>query len=352
LLVDLDILERNIVKMAEFCKAKRCGLRPHVKAHKNPLIAKKQLDAGAIGVCCQTLEEMEAMVMSGIGPVLLTHMLASRNSVERFLNLSRERKAMVTVDGIENTELLAKAAAHRGMTVDILVEVNVGQNRTGAEPGEPTADLASLVSRTKGLKFRGLMGYEGHLQGSVPEFEKRKKEDFSSLDGLGRTIDAVKKRGLDVEIVSSGGTGTYNIACEYPGVTEIQPGSYVTMDHRYNLIETTGKDFGNSLSVLSTVVSTPNERQAVVDMGWKGCGVEYQIFGWQGMPKPVLDGVTYSLGGDEHGILKSEDPSKRPKFGDKIRFIPSHCDTTLNLYGKFYGMRGNEVEVVCPVARR
>ena len=106
------------------------------------------------------------------------------------------------------------------------------------------------------------------------------------------------------------------------------------------------------MTVLSTVVSTPNNTRAVIDMGWKAVGVEYEALGWGGMPKPLIHGVTYSTGGDEHGVLKSEDPSKRPNVGDKVRFIPAHCDTALNLHGVFYGIRGDNVEVICPVARR
>ncbi len=352
LLVDLDILEQNIRTMADYCAGQKIGLRPHVKGIKNPLLAKKQLEAGAIGLACQTMEEVEAMALNGLGPILLTHGLASGDAVERFLNLSKHVQMMVTVDGLESAELLGRAALHRNQVAGVVVEVNVGQNRTGVEPGEEAAELAVAVSRIGGLKFRGLMGYEGHLQVSIPEFEKRRAEDRLALGKLGQSVEAVKRKGLEVEMVSSGGTGTYNIAPEFGVATEIQPGSYVMMDHRYNRVQTCGTDFGNALTILTTVVSTPNLKQAVVDLGWKGCGVEYSIFGWDGLPKPMLDGVTYGLAGDEHGILKVDDASVRPRFGDKVRFVPSHCDTTLNLYGRFYGVRRGEVEIVLPVARR
>jgi D-serine deaminase-like pyridoxal phosphate-dependent protein len=248
-------------------------------------------------------------------------------------------------------ELLARAAARRGLTLDVLVEINVGQNRTGVEPGEPAAKLATVVSRTEGLNFRGLMGYEGFLQLTIPEIEKRKIEDRKALAGISQSIDAVRKAGLEPEIVTSGGTGTYNIAAEFEGVTEIQPGSYVMMDHRYNMMETCGTDFKNSLNILSTVVSTPEDR-VIVDMGWKSASVEYQIFGWDGLAHPVGVGAKYFPGGDEHGVLKFDEGAKRPKLGDRLRFIPSHCDTTLNLYNKFYGIRGDRVEVICPIAKR
>jgi D-serine deaminase-like pyridoxal phosphate-dependent protein len=352
LLVDLDLLDSNIRKMAEFCRSRKCGLRPHAKAHKSPLVARKQLDAGAIGLCCQTLEEAEAMILNGVRPVLLTHMLASDTAILRFLNLRRHGDIATTVDGLENARVLANGALHRGLSVDVLVEVNVGHNRTGIEPREPAARLAAEITRLGGLRFRGIMGYEGHLQLSTPEFPKRKAAVHSALQGLTGTLDALERQGLQAEVVTAGGTGTYNITAEYPGVTDIQPGSYVTMDHRYNLIETAGSDFGNALTVLATVVSTPKPDEAVVDLGWKAASVEFAMFGWEGMPRPRLDGISYRVAGDEHGILKSDSPTHRPRVGDRIRFIPSHCDTTLNLHGKFYGVRGDEVELVCPIARR
>ena len=196
------------------------------------------------------------------------------------------------------------------------------------------------------------MGYEGFLRLSVPEFEKRKVEVHKALSGITKSIAAVRKMGLEPEIVTAGGTGTYNITAEFEGVTEIQPGSYVTMDHMYNTIETCGTDFHNSLTVLSIVVSTSSDR-VVMDMGWKAASVEYSLFGWDGMAHAVdLEGTTYFPGGDEHGILKFAEGARRPNLGDRVKFIPSHCDTTLNLYSKFYAVRGDVVEVVCPIAKR
>ena len=351
-LVNLDALERNIQRMADFTKSKNCGLRPHAKSHKSPFIAKKQIRAGAVGVCCQTLIEAEAMIMNGIDHVLLTHNLASEVTIERFLGLRKNGDVKILVDGPENSEILAKAARHRGVTVDVLVEVNIGNNKAGQEPGEPAAKFASWVSRLEGLNFAGLQCYEGNLQLGTPKFEERKKLAIPALEKITSTINALKKVGLVPEIVSAGGTGTYSITAGYPGVTEIQPGSYIMMDRRYSEIEGPGSNFEQSMTVLSTVVSTPNDSKAIIDLGWKAIGVEYEMLGWGGMPKPLLDGATYSTGGDEHGILKFDSPSKRPRVGDKVRLIPAHCDTTLNLHGVFYCMRNEHVEVVCPIARR
>ncbi|MFI5420999.1 MAG: DSD1 family PLP-dependent enzyme, partial [Nitrososphaerales archaeon] len=347
-LVDLDVLERNIDKMARFVKSRNCGVRPHAKSHKSPFIAKKQMDAGAVGVCCQTLIEAEAMILNGVDHVLLTHNLASPEMLERFLSLRKNGDVKILVDGVENAEMLAKAARHRGLIVDILVEVDIGNNKAGQQPGEPAAKFASWMSRLEGVRFTGLQCYEGNLQLSIPNFEDRKKQATPTLEKVTRTLSALKERGLEAEIVTGGGTGTYNITAGYPGITDIQPGSYIMMDRRYSEIATAGTDFEQAMTVQSTVVSTPEENRAVIDMGWKAIGVEYEALGWGGMPKALIPGVAYSTGGDEHGVLKCQKASDRPNVGDKVRFIPAHCDTTLNLHSVFYGIRDDKVEVVCP----
>ena len=353
LLIDLDILEKNIATMREKLSSKKCGYRPHVKAHKSAFVAHKQLANGAIGVTCQTIEEAEAMALSGVPDILLTNMVVSRGKIKRVLNLLHHSKIMVTVDSLENAKALASEAEKSHQVLDIVVEINVGQNRTGVAPGNAALDLVREVTGQRSLHFKGLMGYEGHLQCSIPDFEERKKKCGEALSHLLLTKELVEDEHIDVEIVTAGGTGTYNIASEITGITEIQPGSYVTMDHRYRMIDTCGKDFGCSMSVLATVISRPTNNRAVIDLGWKSVGLEYQILGWEGMPVAKnLEGVSYSPGGDEHGILTLSGLSENLRLGERVEFIPSHCDTTLNLHGSFYGVRRDDVEVICPTVRR
>jgi D-serine deaminase-like pyridoxal phosphate-dependent protein len=352
LTIDLDVVERNIAKMQAFVRSRGCGVRPHAKSHKSPFIAKKQMQAGAVGQCCQTLLEAEAMMLGGIDHVLLTHYLASGSTIERFLNLRRNGDISITIDGTENAEMLAKASRHRGMTADVVVEVDIGANKVGQQPGEPAAKFARWVTETEGLRLRGIMGYEGHLQISTPDFNERKAKALTALGNVTKTLSALKALGISPEIVTCGGTGTYNITAGYPGVTEIQAGSYIYMDRRYGEIDTAGSDFEKAMVVIGTVVSTPTPTRAVTDLGWKAVGIEYEALGFGGMPTPLLPGLKYSPGGDEHGVLNAEDPKYRPNVGDRVKFYPAHCDTTLNLYGAFYGVRGERVEVACPVARR
>jgi len=351
-LIDLDKLERNIAKMQAFVKSKGCNIRPHAKSHKSPFIAKKQIQAGAIGQCAQTLGETEALVFAGIDHILLTHNLASANSIDRFLSLKRNADVMITVDGTENAGMLASAARRRGLTADVIVEVNIGNNKSGQEPGEPAAKFARWVTETEGLRLRGIMGYEGNIQLNTPNFDERKTKALAALDGMTQTISSLKTMGITPEIVTCGGTGTYNITAGYPGVTEIQPGSYIYMDRRYGEIKTSGDDFEHAMTVIGTVVSTATPTRAVTDIGWKAVGIEYEGLGIGGMPSILLPGLRYRPGGDEHGVLEAEDPKYRPNVGDRVRVIPAHCDTTLNMYSNFYGVRGDNVEVVCPVARR
>lgn len=351
-IIDLDAVERNIRKMQDFVDSRHCGVRPHAKSHKSPFIARKQMEAGAVGQCCQTIVEAEALMLNGIDHVLLTTNLASRNGIERFLDLASNGDIKIIVDGKENAGLLAAAARRRGMTADVLVDLDVGGAKTGQEPGPQAARFAKWVTETEGLRFRGIQGYEGHLQISTPDFEERKAKAALSLGKITATIEALAELGIVPEIVTCGGTGTYNISAGYPGVTDIQPGSYIYMDRRYGEIGPAGTDFERAMTVLATVISAPTPTRAVTDMGWKGVGIEYEAIGVGGMPRALLPGLRYSTGGDEHGILTAEEPRYRPNVGERVSFVPAHCDTTLNLYGVYYGVRGDRVEVVGQVARR
>ena len=353
LLIDLDAMERNILKMSQYFEGKKCGYRPHAKTHKSPFIAHKQIRSGARGIACQTLDEAEVMVCAGIPDILITHMIVTQSKMQRLMRLLRHANIAVTVDNSANIKALGSLARTEEVSLGILVELNVGQNRTGVGPLKPVLTLAKEITQTPGLMFKGIMGYEGQLQCAIPDFEERKVKCQEALAPLLESKDLLEDAGIHVETVTTGGTGTYNIDSEMRGVTEIQPGSYVVMDGRYKLIETCGRDFECALTILSTVVSRPAPNRAIVDLGWKGCSIEYQIYGWQGMPEPVdVTHVKYGLGGDEHGILTLEDSKSTMKIGDRIRFLPSHCDTTINLYDKFYGVREGEVELICGIPGR
>jgi D-serine deaminase-like pyridoxal phosphate-dependent protein len=216
------------------------------------------------------------------------------------------------------------------------VEINVGIDRCGLIPGEPTLKFILDILKLPGLNLRGIMGYEGPFM-SIPDWEERKKAAIKRLKPLVETSELLRSSGIDFEIVSAGATGTYNITGAYPGITEVEAGSYVFMDTTYRKLK--GLDFGLALSLLTTVISRPTKDRVVVDAGMKAITREF------GMPevKGIRDLELQKLS-EEHGTLKSTASEQRPKIGDKIELYPSHCCTTVNLHDIAYGVRKGRVE--------
>ena len=345
LLIDLDIMEANIQKMADFFKTVNADLRPHAKTHKTPIIAHKQIEAGAIGITCAKLGEAEALVHAGIRDVLIANQIVGAQKIARLVNLASHSEIMVAVDDPHNVAQLSAAAEAKGVTLRILIEVNTGMNRCGTEPGKPTLDLARLVLKSKGLKFEGLMGYEGHTV-AIPSFAERKKRTNESVEVLVETKGVLERNGVPVKIMSGGGTGTYAITGAHPEITEIQAGSYVFMDSTYGNVEGIGNRFASSLTVLTTVVSRPNPSRVIVDAGLKVLAKEF------GIPQPIgIEGLEMIGLSEEHGRMTAqEDVNLKP--GDKIEILPTHCCTTVNLHDRYYGVRNGIVESIWQIAAR
>ncbi|NIM44506.1 MAG: DSD1 family PLP-dependent enzyme [Nitrososphaeria archaeon] len=344
LLLDLDAMERNLKKMAKYFDDVEANIRPHTKTQKTPILAHKQIEAGAQGICCAKLGEAEVMINAGIRDVLIANQVVGRQKIERLIGLAQHSDVIVAVEDPINAEELSKAALKKGVKLNVVIEVEVGMGRCGTLPGEPTLPLARKILKLEGLKFRGLMGYEGHCQ-YIQEFEKRKMECHKANKLLVDTKNALERNGVEVEIVSAGGTGTYNISGEYPGITEIEAGSYLTMDAKYSTIE--GVDFECAMTILTTVINRPTDKRAVCDMGKKAATEEFGL--------PVIKGLEgielYSLS-EEHGKIKLRETGIDLKLGDKLEFIPSHGCTTINLHDKFFGVRNNKLEVVWDIQGR
>lgn len=341
LLVDLDAFERNLDRMAAWSRRTGVAVRPHAKAHKSPLVARKQLDRGAIGITCSKLGEAEVLVGGGVSGILVSSEVVGARKIARLISLARQAEVIAVVDDAANAADLAAAARSAGIELAVLVEVNVGQERCGAVPGEPAAELAARVASLDGLRFEGLQGYEGNLQ-HVRDPAERRARCLASMELLIATRRAVEARGLTPRIVSTAGTGTHAIAGEVPGVTEVQPGSYVWMDCDYLSVE--GLPYEGGLSLLTSVVSRQRPGVAVVDAGWKSITIE------SGMPIVKGDsGLTYSPAGDEHGKLAGD---ALPPLGARVELIPSHCDTTVNLHDQLFAMRSGRVEAVWPIPGR
>ena len=344
LVVDLDVFERNLSAMAAYFRGRRAQLRPHSKSHKCPEIARRQLAAGAIGITCAKLGEAEVMAAHGLGPLLIANQIVGRLKVTRLMALAQRADVTVAVDGADNVAELSAAAVAAGVRLPVLVEVDVGMGRCGVPPGPAALALCRAVARAPGLRLAGLMGFEGHIV-DQPSLEQRERGCLAALALLEETRATVEADGLPVEIVSGGGTGTYQIAGSRPPLTEVQAGSYVFMDASYKAID--GMDaFDCALTLLSTVVSRPHERRAVVDAGAKVLSTD------QGLPVPLgVPGARVGGLSEEHGRLDFAAPSPL-RVGDRVSLLPSHCCTNVNLHDRLYAVRGERVEAVWEVAAR
>jgi D-serine deaminase-like pyridoxal phosphate-dependent protein len=352
LLLDLDRFEKNLATMAGHARRAGKAIRPHAKTHKCPEIARRQVAAGALGVACAKLGEAEVMARAGIRGLLITTEVVPPGSIRRLMRLVSEAPdTMVVVDHPDNVAALARAAAAAGVTLGVLVDVDVGNRRTGVAPGEPALALARLVAQQPSLGFRGLQGYAGHCA-HVPGWTARRAASRAALAPLMGTRTLCERAGLPVEIVAGGSTGTWDIDVELAGLTELQSGSYCVMDLEYRRIGGRGgdllTDFEMALTVVATVVSVPTADRAMVDAGLKAFSTD-KPFPPEAVERP---GVTYGFAGDEHGRLTVTDPSRAPRLGERIEFFPPHCDPTINLYDRIHALRGDTVEAVWDIAAR
>jgi D-serine deaminase-like pyridoxal phosphate-dependent protein len=344
LLLDLEAFERNLARMAAFFADKPASIRPHSKTHKCPQIAWRQLESGAIGITCAKVSEAEVMADAGVRDILVANQVVGWTKIDRATDLAARCELTVAADDGDNVQQLAEACTAKEVTLRILVEVDVGMGRCGVAPGKPALDLARQVAATPGLELAGVMGYEGHLV-MVEDPAERAARVRLAFEPLADTVALLEREGLPVSIVSCGGTGTYDITGSLPFVTEIQCGSYVVMDGTYRKIQ---PEFETALTVLTTVVSRPVPERVVVDAGLKAMSSE---FGWP----VVLDGAGVSVRhlSEEHGVLDlAEAGGLDCSPGDKIRFLPSHCCTTINLHDTFHVIQDGQLVDLWPIAAR
>jgi D-serine deaminase-like pyridoxal phosphate-dependent protein len=336
LLLDLDAMERNLAKMARFFDRGSTRLRPHYKNHKCPVLARRQIETGAIGMTCATLSEAEALVSSGFTDILISSELAGRRKIGRFIDLARQVDVKAVVDDPAAVAAMGAAARDKGCHPGVLVNINVGQNRTGVEPGVAVVDLAREVLK-EGLTFRGLMGYEGHVAHQVEGPEKEAAYDLA-MNTLMQCRRQLLENGIPVDIVSTGGTGTHHLTPRFPNITEFQAGSYLVMDTEYTA---TCKDFERALTVLGTVISKTEGERVVVDAGLKS------ISGEHGIPVvKALHSLRLTKLNAEHGIIDIVDPSVPVQIGDMMEIWVHYSDATVNLHDRMYGIRHGQVEEI------
>jgi len=341
LLVDLDKLESNLQKMQTAVSRTGKHLRPHAKAHKCVEIARRQVKAGAVGVCVATMPEMQWMTAAGIG-VLLTTPVASRIKTDCIAALTKSGADIrVVVDHPEQAHLYQDSAARVGATIPMLVDLDVGDHRTGIPCDERAVALARLIAGSKNLLFAGLQAYSvsgSHTEGAI----ERRNHSMKAIAQAVVIQRELLAAGFDARTLTGASTGTWDIDTAITEVTEIQAGSYPLMDAAYRRI--IGEDFAPAMTVLATVISASHPDRVTVDAGYKAFATD-RPFG----PEAVgLEGVRWQWGGDEHGILHLENPSRPIRLGDQMEFIPPHCDPTVNLYDRIYATRGGRVEEIWP----
>jgi len=337
LLVDLDSMESNLKRMAGFFAGKPCGLRPHFKNHKVPALAWKQLRSGSIGITCATLREAEILVHNGITNILVANEIAGDLKAEFVADLSKRATVVVAVDSASGVRDLARAQRNRKSEIEVVVDLDIGLHRCGVQPYDEAIQLTRLVVG-QGLKFRGIMGYDGNFQVAPPSPTRDElvRQGSKALVGTAALIEA---EGIPVSIVSTGGTGTYSVSGDYPGITDIQAGSYLLMDTIY--IQR-GSSFIRSLTILATVISIRGSAHAVIDCGLKAMSGER---GWPRL-KGLPDVRVVELHA-EHGILEIQSESATTlEVGQKIELWVQYGDATLNLHSCLHGVRNGHLEEV------
>ncbi|MCS6975719.1 MAG: DSD1 family PLP-dependent enzyme [Gemmatales bacterium] len=353
LILDLEAFRENLRRLAEHCQKHQVSFRPHAKSHKCPEIARRQIESGAIGISVATVDEAEAMANAGLRGLLLTSPIVEAGKIERLVRLiQRGADLMLAIGHVREVELLAERSDRLGVVVPVLLDLDVGDRRTGVLPGTSAVELARRIAEHRSLRLQGLQAYAGHAS-HVVGFEARKAASWKALSQALETRDLVVRAGFEMPILSVGSTGTYNIDSEISGVTELQCGSYVFMDLDYRRIGGAKshrfEDFHFSLTVLTTVVSAEHPDRVTVDAGIKAFATDAP---WK--PEAAdRPGLVLTWVGDEFGIVTASDGGKLPRLGDRLRFLVPHCDPTVNLYDRIHVVQGETVvDVWKTTARR
>jgi D-serine deaminase-like pyridoxal phosphate-dependent protein len=346
LVVDLDVFEANV--RTGFARLAEVRVRPHLKTAKSPEVAALLRAAGAQGVCVAKLGEAEVMLEAGIDDVLVTTEIVGAVKVRRLAAL-RERHPRASLRTVIDSPAAARAldaAVDSTPPLEVLIDINVGQNRCGVDPADAVA-LADRVAELHALRIVGVQGYEGHLQ-HVRDATERRTLCHEAMQRLGAAVTALRAAGHRIDTVTTGGTGTAEFCAEHPEVTEVQPGSFAFMDADYLACD--GVPYESALTVLATVISRPAADRVVVDAGLKTVSDDSG-------PARVADapGWVYAHAGDEHGVLTrapGDATSRDLQPGDRVALMPSHIDTTINLHDRLIAHRAGEVEVTWAVSAR
>ncbi|MFO1201255.1 MAG: DSD1 family PLP-dependent enzyme [Tabrizicola sp.] len=352
LILDLDALERNIVKMGDYARAHGMRHRVHGKMHKSVDVAKLQERlGGAVGVCCQKVSEAEVFARGGIKDVLVSNQVRDPAKIDRLARLPKlGARTIVCVDDVANVADLSAAAVKHGTQLEVFVEIDCGAGRCGVKTPEEVVAIAMAVAAAPGLKFTGIQAYQGAMQ-HMDKYEDRKAKLDAAIAQVKACVDALDVAGLKPELVSGGGTGSYYFESNSGVYNELQCGSYAFMDADYGrILDKDGNridrgEWENALFILTSVMSHVKADKAIVDAGLKAQSVDSGL--------PVVFGrtdVKYVKCSDEHGVV--EDPQGVLKVNEKLRLVPGHCDPTCNVHDWYVGVRNGKVESVWPVSAR
>ena len=347
LVIELDAFERNLRRLGE-AVAGRVRVRAHAKTHKCAEIARRQVAAGAVGVCCQKVSEAEAMVTGGVGDVLVSNEVVGAPKLACLAELARRARIGVCVDDARNVAELDTACAAAGTQLDVYVEVDVGARRCGVAPGRAAVALAREVAARTSLRFAGLQAYHGAAQHLRSMAERRAAIELAAA-AVRATRAQIEAAGIPCRRVTGAGSGSFMFEIDSGVFDEIQPGSYVFMDADYARNEWAAPlpRFEHALFVLATVMSRPVPERAVVDAGLKASSVDSGLpLLWQ---RPGLSCVRVS---DEHGVIEIAPGAAAPALGEKLLLVPGHCDPTVNLYDRYVCVRGGQVEALWPIEAR
>jgi len=352
LVLDLDALERNIKKMGDYAKAHGMRHRVHGKMHKSVDVAKLQEKlGGAVGVCCQKVSEAEVFARGGIKDILVSNQVRDPQKIDRLARLPKlGARTIVCVDDIDNVADLSAAAQKHGTELEVFVEIDCGAGRCGVTTTEAVVEIAKAVNAAENLKFTGIQAYQGAMQ-HMDSYEDRKAKLDIAIAQVADAVEGLKKEGIECELVSGGGTGSYYFESNSGVYNELQCGSYAFMDADYGrILDKDGNridqgEWENAFFLLTQVMSHAKADRAIVDAGLKAQSVDSGlpfIFG--------RDDVEYIKCSDEHGVVS--DPTGALKVGDKLRLVPGHCDPTANVHDWYVGVRNGKVECVWPVSAR
>jgi D-serine deaminase-like pyridoxal phosphate-dependent protein len=356
LVVDLDAMERNLAALAGFARDHGVRLRPHAKMHKCATIARLQIAAGAIGVCVQKTSEAEALANAGIADIYISNEVIDARKLARVATLARRIRVAIAVDSAEGIDRLAAAMRDAAATIDVFVEIDVGQGRCGTPPAAAGAMAHQVVSHAPpegGLRFAGLQAYHGSAQHRRDPAEREAASHHAAR--LARAAQAsITASGIACPLVTGGGTGTFGFDAASGVWGELQCGSYLFMDRDYadNAPSPNAPRFEQALFVKSQVMSR-GTAHSVIDAGHKSYAVDSGLPGVRGR---ALDVVSCS---DEHGVLRPRHgaaPADLPALGDTVWLVPGHCDPTVNLHANFVAVRGGleagVVEAIWPIEAR